>query len=175
MLRSWYVLYMSKKESIGRMVLLALEKAVDGYAVLEDILYNPGFHVSGMREVPKSSLAQALKRLREKGLVEKITDKDESKIILKLTETGREFLLLSKTDDEIEWDRKWRIVVFDIPESKRQVRDILRRRLKLWDFQPWQKSVWVSKKNVTEKLRNLIKELNIVDWVLVIESDNTGK
>lgn len=165
---------MGKKESIGKLVLFALEKAVDGYVVLEDFMYNPGFYVAGMREVPKSSLAQALKRLREKGFIEKSTDKNEEKIILKLTEIGKEFLYLSKSDEEVEWDGRWRIVVFDIPESKRLVRDILRSRLKIWGFQPWQKSVWASKKNVITKLRLLIKELDIEDWVLVIESNNTG-
>lgn len=166
---------MNKKESIGKFILFALEKTVDGYVALEDFLYNPGFYVSGMREVPKSSLAQALKRLREKGFVEKTVEKDTDKIVLRLTEAGREFLYLAKTDEEIEWDGKWRIVVFDIPESKRLVRDVLRRRLKLWDFRSWQKSVWASKKNVTEKLRSLIKELDIADWVLVIESNNTHR
>jgi len=92
-----------------------------------------------------------------------------------LTEVGREFILLSKSEDEIEWDGKWRIVIFDIPEDKRKIRNVFRSRLKLWDFKPWQKSVWASKKNVTSKLRNLIKELEIDNWVLVIESDNTGR
>ncbi len=166
---------MGKKESIGKLVLLALEKAVDGYVRLEDFAYHHYRYYHGIPELKKASLAQALKRLREKGFVERVTEKDAGKIILRLTEAGREFLLFSKPEDEIKWDRKWRIVVFDIPESKRQVRDVLRRRLKLWDFKPWQKSVWASKKNVTDKLRSLIKELDIADWVLVIESDNVGR
>ncbi len=166
---------MSKKASIGKFVLLALEKAVDGYVRLEDFAYHHYRYHYGIPDLKKTSLAQALKRLREKGFIEKIADKDESKIIFKLTEIGREFLLLSKSDDEVEWDGKWRIVVFDIPESRRLVRDILRSRLKMWDFKPWQKSVWASKKNITEKLRRLIKELDVEDWVLVIESDNIGR
>lgn len=178
---------MGKKQSIGKFVLFALEKTVDGYVRLEDFMYKPGYYAYGSGwEYPlkKSSLAQALKRLREKGYIEKIPDnevnfllrnKDESKIIFKLTEIGREFVLLSKPEDEIQWDGKWRIVVFDIPEKKRVVRDILRGRLKLWGFTNWQKSVWATKKNLTNKLRNLIKELGIEEWVLVIESENTGK
>ncbi len=112
--------------------------------------------------------------MREKGFVERVAGKDEGKIVLRLTAAGQDCLYLSKADEEIEWDGKWRIVVFDIPESKRLVRDILRSRLKMWGFKPWQKSVWASKKNITDKLRNLVKELDILEWVLVIESDNTG-
>ncbi|MCR4306178.1 MAG: winged helix-turn-helix transcriptional regulator [Candidatus Daviesbacteria bacterium] len=166
---------MGKKETIGKLVLLALEKAVDGYVRLEDFAYHHYRYHHGIPELRKASLAQALKRLREKGFIERTTLKNADQIILRLTEAGKEFLLLSKSDEEIEWDRKWRIVVFDIPEKKRQVRDILRSRLKLWGFTPWQQSVWASRKNLTNKLRNLIEELGIEDWVLVIESDNTGK
>lgn len=165
---------MGKKESIGKLVLLVLEKSVDGYVRFEDFAYHHYRYQYGIPELKKSSLAQALKRLREKGFIEKTAEKDTNKIILKLTEIGREFLLLSKPEDEIEWDGKWRIVVFDIPESKRLVRDILRSRLKLWGFKPWQKSVWASKKNITSRLRSLIKELSIQEWVLVIESNNIG-
>lgn len=154
---------------------MVLEKAVDGYVRFEDFTYHHYRYKYGIPELKKAALAQALKRLREKGYIEKLSDnKDEAKIIFKLTELGREFILLSKPEDEIKWDGKWRVVVFDIPEGKRLVRDILRSRLKLWGFNQWQKSVWASKKNITTKLRNFIKELGIDDWVLVIESDNVG-
>lgn len=166
---------MGKKETIGKMVLLALEKAVDGYVRLEDFAYHHYRYHHGIPELKKASLAQALKRLREKGFIERVTERDEGKIILRLTEAGREFLLLEKSDDEIEWDGKWRVVVFDIPEKQRTIRNILRSRLKMWGFSPWQQSVWASKKNITAKLRNLVKELDIEDWVLVIESDNVGR
>lgn len=166
---------MGKKETIGKMVLLALEKAVDGYVRFEDFTYHHYRYHHGIPELKKASLAQALKRLREKGFIERVTEKDEGKIILRLTEAGREFLLLEKSDDEIEWDGKWRVVVFDIPEKQRTIRNILRSRLKMWGFSPWQQSVWASKKNITAKLRNLVKELDIENWVLVIESDNVGR
>ena len=165
------------KKSLANVALLILEKTIDGYVRLEDFAYNPGFYAySGGWDysLKKSELAQVLKRLRKRGLIE-IDNKDQNKILLKLTEVGREFILLSKSEDEIEWDGKWRIVIFDIPEDKRKIRNVFRSRLKLWDFKPWQKSVWASKKNVTSKLRNLIKELEIDNWVLVIESDNTGR
>ena len=42
------------KKSLSYYVLLALEKAVDGYVGLEDFAYNPGYYVQGMREVNKS-------------------------------------------------------------------------------------------------------------------------
>lgn len=41
------------------------------------------------------------------------------------------------------WDRKWRIVIFDIPEKKRKIRDMVRRILFNAGFQRIQDSVWV--------------------------------
>lgn len=169
---------MGKRNSLSKLILLGLEKAVDGSVRLDHFINNPKFYALGPGwdyAIKKSALAQALKRLREKGFIEKNKVSEENSIIIKLSEAGKEFLLLSKSEEEIEWDKKWRIVVFDIPENKRSVRDILRNRLKIWGFNPWQQSVWASKKNITNKLRNLIKDLKIEDWVLVIESDNIGK
>jgi len=42
-----------------------------------------------------------------------------------------------------KWDGKWRIVVFDIPEKKKGVRNALRRKLKELGFYELQKSVFV--------------------------------
>lgn len=169
------ILFMGKKETISKLILFGLEKTVDGFVDFNNFINHPGPYGLGWDyPVKKSAVAQALKRLREKGMIEKIDNKDVKKIIFKLTDTGREFVLLNKPEEEIEWDGKWRIVVFDIPENKRVIRDILRNRLKIWGFKSWQKSVWASKKNITNKLRQLIKELGIEDWVLVIESDNVG-
>ena len=75
------------KKSLTKAILLVLEKAVDGYVSLEDLLYNPGFYVSGMRELKQSSLSQALKRLREGGLIEQIKLKND--VLIKLTEDGK--------------------------------------------------------------------------------------
>ena len=95
---------------------------------------------------------------------------------MKLTNKGRVQTMLDalKDDKNHNWDGKWRIVVFDIPEKNRTIRELFRNRLKEWNFVRWQRSVWVSKSSVTEVLREYIKFLGIADWVLVFESDNVG-
>ncbi len=146
-----------------------LEKAVDGYVRFEDFAYNPGFYVSGMREVNKSALANALKRLRDNGFVELICDKE---LALRLADTGRSKALWIKMKLEDEkWDGKWRLVIWDIPEKRRNARDLLRYQLKQLGFKKFQQSVWASKKNCTFLLREYIKKVGIEDWVKVVESD----
>jgi phenylacetic acid degradation operon negative regulatory protein len=165
---------MNVKKRITDMVLIALEKSIDGYLQIEDFALNPEDYIQSNypKAIKKSSLAQALKRLRERGIIELISDE---KIIAKLTDKGKEAALIAslKATDR-EWDGRWRIVFFDIPEQRRAVRDRLRYKLKEWGFVPKQKSVWISKKNCTKALRQFVKDLGVEEWVLVIESDNTN-
>jgi DNA-binding transcriptional regulator PaaX len=42
-----------------------------------------------------------------------------------------------------KWDRKWHIVLFDIPVDKKRRRDTFRLRLKELNFTLYQNSVWV--------------------------------
>lgn len=162
------------KEKLKDAILLALEKAVDGVVVIADFYDNPRRFVwyGPSYDYPKSTLSAAVARLRKKGLVEKIVDED--KVVLRLTDLGRDWLVKHKVEDQLEWDGIWRLVIFDIPEKHKRVRNILRRRLRGWGFNSWQKSVWATKKPLTETLRTLVKELGIDDWVLVIESGNVG-
>ena len=158
-----------KKKSLSYYILLSLEKAVDGYVRFEDFTYHHYRYHYGIPDLKQSELSQALKRLRERGLV--IEDKiNVDKVIFKLTQLGQDTLGLEF--NEKDWDGKWRVVIFDIPEQKRRVRDLFRRKLKHWGFKNWQQSVWVTKKDVTDKLRNSVKELGIEKWVAVLESDN---
>lgn len=162
--------YMYRKKSLTSFVLLVLEKSIDGYVRFEDFAYHHYRYRYGIPELKKSSLAKALKRLREGGLVELVSDEQ---LAFRITDRGREKAVLANllVEDE-KWDGKYRIVIFDIPEKRRVVRDLLRVKLKGWGFVPWQRSVWVTKKNCAKPLRNFIKSVGIKDWVMVIESDN---
>lgn len=164
---------MRVKNSLGKNILLAIEKSVTGYLTLEDFVYNPHKFLYGYpRDYSRSRLVQAIKRLREKGFIEFI---NEEKLILKLTDEGFNFQIKEKikTSDD-KWDGKWRLVVFDIPEKRRTARDLLRIRLKEWGFRQLQKSIWICKKDCTQVIRKFIADLGIGEWVIVIESDNIG-
>lgn len=164
---------MNKKKSTSEFILLTLEKTVNGYIRMEDFLNNPGFYAySGGWQYPlkKNTLVIALRRLREKGLVDFIDDKT---LMFKLTDLGKDKALWVKMKEtEEKWDGKWRFIIWDIPEKRKSVRNLLRSKLKQLGFQQFQKSVWGSKKNCTKILREFIKQIGIEDWVMVIESEN---
>lgn len=150
-----------------------LEKAIDGYVRLEDFANNTGFYARGDGwdyPLKKAALAKAIKRLRENGFVELLSDQE---LALRLTDTGRIKALWTKMKFEDEkWDGKWRLVIWDIPEKRRNARDLLRHQLKQLGFKKYQQSVWVSKKNCTFLLKDYIKKVGIEDWVTVLESDD---
>jgi len=87
-----------------------------------------------------------LKRLLKRGLIEIKEDKDYQ--YLRVTNKGQRMLLklelggLAKNKPK-KWDRKYRVVIFDIPEATRKVRDDLRRTIKGFGFICLQKSVWI--------------------------------
>lgn len=164
---------MEKKVLLKNLILEALEKSVDGYVRVEDFLFNTHIYAKGYeRNLKKSNLSKTIRSLRIKGYVD--TEKQGKKLILRLTEKGTNEALLNKLLETKGWDGVWRVVIFDIPEEMKKVRDVFRGRLKLWGFIPWQKSVWISKRPVTKVLRSYIKEVGIPDWVKVLESKDLG-
>jgi len=157
-----------RKGSLSYFILTALEKTIDGYVRFDDFINNPGlyaYHGGWEYSLKKSELAQAIRRLRDSGLVEEVKLKED--IILRLTTSGEELV----SHESQDWDGKFRIVIFDIPEEKRIIRNLFRRNLKKWGFKHLQKSVWISKKDVYDKLNSYIKELGIEKWVVIMEAN----
>ncbi len=67
---------------------------------------------------------------------------------LALTSSGKS--LLEKVDSKFRtwgrpkhWDKRWRVVIFDIPEKRRKSRDQMRTTLQSIGFEQLQRSVWV--------------------------------
>ena len=85
----------------------------------------------------------ARRRLVDKGLLE-YGDKG----FVRLTDKGKEELKrLEASEYKIEipkkWDGKWRVIIFDIKEERKTLRDKVRRTLLALGFKRLQDSVWV--------------------------------
>ena len=90
------------------------------------------------QEINERNLRRVIKNLYKSKLINKKENKDGS-VTLCLTGEGRKKALTFQLDDmEIKkpqkWDRRWRIVLFDIPEKNKKERDIFRFRLKKLNF-----------------------------------------
>jgi len=62
-------------------------------------------------------------------------------------------------------DGKWKMIIFDIPENKRHIRDYLRSKLKQLGFKKWQNSIWVTPYILPE---DVVKELKILSEKMFI-------
>lgn len=164
---------LTTRKTLTNLVLLTLEKSIDGYIRFENFTYHSYRYKYGYPELKKASLAKALKRLREGGFIELISDEE---LVFRLTDKGKDRALWENLKNaDKNWDGKWRIVVWDVPEKRRQARDLLRYKLKQLGFTQWQKSVWATKANCTKPLRDFIMRVGIEDWVMVVESDDIGR
>ena len=152
---------------------------------LSDLVFHPYRIVYGYypKEVSRKSALVAIHRLQKKGYIEKGIMEDE--ICIRLTELGlkklqerqqkqKEKVLLNKKISNEKWDGKWRVVVFDIPEVNKRIRGVLRETLKVLEFKPLQKSVWISKNNFTRDLREWVKDLGLSNLILIFETKDLG-
>lgn len=98
------------------------------------------------QKLPRKKIDNTFKYLKRRGLIS--IKRDGHDVCIALTPEGKKRAGKYQIDDlEIEklkkWDGKWRIVIFDIPNASRMIRDIFRRKLKEFGFQLLQQSVWV--------------------------------
>jgi len=95
---------------------------------------------------PKKKVRDTFSNLKRQGLIS--VDKRNHQIYISLTKKGKakagwmqiDSLKIKKPK---KWDRKWRIVIFDIAQLKKVYREAFRGKLKELGFRPLQKSVWI--------------------------------
>ena len=88
----------------------------------------------------------ALGRLAANGLV--TFEEREGKRYARITEVGKQVLEFESLRDKAmrkprRWDGRWRVVLFDIPERRRRVRNQLRRFMQEFGFERLQDSAWI--------------------------------
>lgn len=98
------------------------------------------------RPFERHDVDRALKRLIRNGCVEEIVR--GRTVRYQITDRGREYLMrcelaCAEFAPPRKWDGKWRLVVFDITENRRYLRDNLRGHLLRLGLYPIQKSVWL--------------------------------
>lgn len=115
----------------------------------------------------------ALSKLKNLGYAQK--SNLDGEIIYKITPKGEKFfdetLLVLK--DNKKWDQKWRLVMFDIPENQRSVRDKLRRALSNLNMGILQASVWISTNDIKDKIAKISERLSLGSSLRYFEVTST--
>ncbi|MFH1170764.1 MAG: hypothetical protein V1704_04365 [Candidatus Vogelbacteria bacterium] len=101
-------------------------------------------------------------------------EREDGTIDIVLTEAGKQKALSFKIDTMIipkpsRWDKKWRLVVFDIPETKRPARDALRLKLRELGFKEFQKSVFVHPYPCTDEINFIVEFFEVRSHVHLAE------
>ncbi len=73
-----------------------------------------------------------------------------------------------------KWDKKWRLVIFDIPREFNRKRDSLRGRLKYMGFFMLQRSVFVFPYPCKEELSDICEKLKISNYVDMVVAESVG-
>lgn len=123
----------------------------------------------------RKRVTRSLRGLQNKKLIE-IREKN-GKLGMRLTREGRKRfkevqlgkLRITKPP---RWDTKWRMVIFDIPEeSHKYAREILRGKLKEWEFYQLQKSVWVCPWPCENEIRVVAEVYGVSPYVNIVVAE----
>ena len=100
-------------------------------------------------------------------------EKGNGEIIVTLSDKGRTIVLSFDFDklvikEPLRWDKKWRLVIFDIPEKKRQVRNALRDKLVELGFKELQRSIFVHPYNCQSEIDFIIEVFEIRPYVRLV-------
>ncbi|MCR4285758.1 MAG: hypothetical protein NUW00_02590 [Candidatus Kaiserbacteria bacterium] len=94
---------------------------------------------------PRASITRNIESLIKSGLVKRTYSKDGDGR-LELTRKGRWEVGIRSVlvgQKEMKWDGKWRVVIFDVPNTKTKMRIELTRGMRMYGFELLQKSAWI--------------------------------
>ena len=105
--------------------------------------------------IPEATVRVAAARLRREGWLSAARDGRETVYSLtgtawEMLDEGRARIFQRATGP---WDGQWHMVIYQVPETERALREQLRRRLAWLGFGPLSASVWLSPHDRTQQLR----------------------
>lgn len=110
------------------------------------------------RRYKRKDIYNTFYRLRKQECI--IFEEEGNQIFISLTEEGRKkadwlqinHLVIKKPK---RWDKKWRLIMFDVPHIHRPKREALRGLIKRLGLYPLQKSVWIHPHDCHDEIKLL--------------------
>ncbi|MBI5742563.1 MAG: hypothetical protein HZA25_01860 [Candidatus Niyogibacteria bacterium] len=128
------------------------------------------------KKIDQRYLKRAIQGLYQSKLIEEKENADGTVTII-LSDDGKRKALTYDLDKmkivaPQKWDGKWRIIMFDIPEWNKKVREALREHLRDLEFYEFQKSVFVHPFDCKNEIEYLIEFYNIRKFVRFIVAES---
>jgi len=138
-------------------------------------------------------IGSLIKLLNDLGLSEQAVRSAVSRMcragILKVRHEGRKsYYSLTKSGSDLltkgaqriferkntDWDESWNIVIYSIPEKRRQARDRLRLELGWMGYGALSEATWISPYDLTHEVADLVERLRIKEYVQVFHARHNG-
>jgi len=145
--------------SLSDEILLLLSSQPLNFASIREILELFGYN-------NKKVIWSTLERLTRRGFLKKIKTQEGTRF--SITKAGEKALPEEPTfipTPDRAWDRKWRLVLFDIPEDKRRIRNQFTAALKEMGFAKIQNSVYLTVHDVLGRVWEMARSLGISEQI----------
>ena len=161
----------SKYPSLGILdALYGLSFGVNTHGIPRERVYD---RVKEKNKITRQIFSKVAYRLKKSGLIEYANDQN---FVLK--NKGKEMIDFVKIDriklNEKRTDNLWRLIIFDIPETKRGARDILRAKLNEFECYLLQKSVYVTPYSCEQEISEIMSCLGLKNEVKVLLVQSLG-
>jgi len=129
----------------GLLIAICLTSPVGGARIIQN--FSLKLFSKVWEKYSAKRLKQSIRRMVNRSLLEIKQDGENTLVVV--SEKGKK-LLLKYDFQKMQllrpktWDGKWRVVIFDVNETKRSFRDALRRKIKSLGLYQLQKSVFVT-------------------------------
>ncbi|MBP7966904.1 hypothetical protein KAZ66_01395 [Candidatus Woesebacteria bacterium] len=115
-----------------------------------------------------------LQKLEKEGYIEGQDDnKSNEAPSYRLTDAGFKSIALNFPVFRFtreKWDQVFRILSYEIPEKKRELRDKLRREVASWGLGPWHRSFWLTPHPIIPSLKELVSKKAEEQYIQAFES-----
>lgn len=152
----------------GELFIDALPNSYPAFQILKET-----FGFASKNKFKKKIIQINISRLVNEGLIIK-----DSKRKIILTEKGKamiDYIYDRYAVLEKSWDGKIRMVIFDIPEKKKYLREWLRKELFLLQFKPLQKSVFIGKHPLPKSFYQDILQNGLFENIYIFTLEETDK
>src|SRR3989344_5982320 len=124
---------------------------------------------------PEYAISRAFKNLEGSGYIEVI--QSDNKDYAPLTKEGKQknYSLILNNEKVLlptSWDGLWRLVILDLPETRKNEREALRYLLKKAGFVCIKNSVWVTPYAYEHLFMNIKKDLNLTTEFIIFVTAN---
>ena len=147
-----------------------IDKTLDLFAprTMKEVCYPSLYELKNQykRKQTKQQFRQLIYRLKKNGYI-KIKNLKQNKGIV-LTKKGTEKVLqvkLKTRNDKKRSDGKWQMIIFDIPEEKRYLRNLLREKLLFLKYKMLQRSIWICPYDVSKETEFVLRKYSLDSYI----------